>query len=92
MLASQELPSQPAMQGCYRVVYFVEVFVTTMSQGYTLWALFLRNIYINNKCGNIKVQSEQASIYKAIFRECPCFIFENAYILRAVQLAYYEGS
>lgn len=41
---------------------------------------------------NIKGQSEQASIYKVIFRERPYFIFENAYIPRAVQSACYVGS
>lgn len=78
--------------GLNLVVYFVEIFEMAMSHGSTLWTLFLRNIYINNKCGNIKVQLEQASIYRVSFRKCPYFIFENAYIPRVVQLAYYVGS
>lgn len=41
---------------------------------------------------NLKDQSEQASIYEVIFKECPYFIFENAYILRAVRSACYVGS
>lgn len=40
---------------------------------------------------NMKTQSEQPSIYNVIFQECSCLIFENVYVLRAVQLACYGG-
>lgn len=51
-----------------------------------------RNIYTNNKHEGTKAQSEQASIYKVIFQEWLSLIFENVYVLRAVQLACYGGS
>lgn len=54
--------------------------------------LLKRNIYTNSESGDIKAQSEQGSSYKVIFQQCPCLIFENVCILRAVQLAYYGGS
>lgn len=51
-----------------------------------------RNIYTNNKHGSTKAQREQANIHNVIFHECLCLIFENVYVLRAVQLACYGGS
>ena len=47
-LFSQMLTSTPkavksaARQGPYPVVYFIEISVTTMSHGYTLWAFIFK--------------------------------------------------
>lgn len=71
-------------------MHFTEISVTTTHMDMLCGLLFLRNIDNNSK--DIKVLSERAGIYKVISRECPSFISENAYILRAIQLAYYTGS
>lgn len=38
-------------------------------------------------CDHILVHTELTVIYKMSFKECPCFISENAYILEEVQSA-----
>lgn len=46
-----------------------KILTTKSSHRYILYFL-KRNIYINNKCGDSKAQSKQASIYKVTLREC----------------------
>lgn len=45
-----------------------------------------RNIYTNKNVEALRLKSA------GDFQECPCLIFENAYVLRAVQLACSGGS
>lgn len=92
MPLSLHQPRRPATAGPHWVAYSIEIFLTTKSHGYVLQILFITNIYTNNECGTVKVQGQQANICKVIFREWPYFIFENACIPRAGQLAYYVES